>query len=278
MTVDARSIDAHYGSGNLAERIRAALGTGPVSRESLAELDEFHLRGREATRELATLAGLAPDMRVLDLGCGLGGPARTFAAEFGCVVDGVEIVPSFCAAAELLNRLTGWTDRVTIHRADMRRLPFPAGSFDRAGTLHTLVNVPDLPGLLAEVRRVLAPGGAFFFYEVCRTGEAALDYPVPWASDAALDHAGTAESLRAAVEEAGFVLEAWNDVTSAILAWFEALASAGRTGPRPKAPGPTLGLVMGPDAGLKSRNLRRNIASGRLRVVTGRAPLLPRGD
>jgi SAM-dependent methyltransferase len=271
VTDDARLLDAHYGSDDLSGRIVAALPDGPLDRADLAALDEFHSRGREATREVAAMAGLAPGMRVLDLGCGLGGPARTFAAEFGCRVDGVEIVAGFCRAAAMLNHRTGLADRVTIHRADMRALPFTDGAFDRAGTLHTLLNVPDPVRVLHEVRRVLKPRGKFFFYEIVRTGDERLDYPMPWTPDTSLDFTRPEDALRGALDAAGLDLAIREDATDATLAWFERVTArlGDRSAPRPR--GPNLGLVMGPDAALKSRNLRRNLEMGRIRVVAGLA-------
>lgn len=271
MTPDADRLRAHYGSDDLAGRIAAALPDGPVDRSLLSSLDEFHSRGLAATREIARMAGLARGMRVLDLGCGLGGPARTFAAEFGCRVDGIEIVPEFCRAAAMLNERTGLDGSVAVHRADMGALPFQGAVFDRAGTLHTLVNVPDPAAVLAGVRRVLKPDGRYFFYEIVRAGEGELAYPVPWAPDASLDFTRTEADLREAIAAAGMALEVWEDASGATLEWFAEIAAVRSAAPAARAVGPTLALVMGPDAGLKSRNLHENLRKGRIRVVRGLA-------
>jgi MPBQ/MSBQ methyltransferase len=87
-----RSVSEHYARGDLAARILAALraaGKDPdaLTIEDLAPVDQFHIRGRDATLELARLAGITSEMRVLDAGGGLGGPARTLASEFGCIVE-----------------------------------------------------------------------------------------------------------------------------------------------------------------------------------------------
>ena len=271
MNPDAETLNGHYGSDDLAERIREALGAGPVTRDDLANLDEFHTPGREATREMAALGDLQSGMRVLDLGCGLGGPARTFAAEYGCTVDGVEIVPGFCRAATMLNGMTGLAGAVTVHEADMRRLPFADGLFDRAMALHVLLNVPDKTALADEVRRVLAPEGKLCLYEVCSGDGGPVDYPVPWAAGPDLDHLAPEEDLKAALAESGFELETWEDVTARVLAWFDGLAAQFEGRKPRRSAGPTLGLVMGPDAARKSMNLRRNLQEDRIRIVTGRA-------
>src|SRR5215472_5121130 len=73
----------------------------------LAPLDQFHLRGILATSELASAAGIEPLTRVLDLGCGIGGPARYLAARFGCRVTGVDLSPDFIGAATYLTARCG---------------------------------------------------------------------------------------------------------------------------------------------------------------------------
>lgn len=269
MTNDPAGLNDHYGSEDLAGRIRTALGPGSVTRAALENLDEFHTRGIQATREIAELAGLEPGMRLLDLGCGLGGPARTFADEFGCVVDGVEIVDEFCRAANMLSRLVGLESKVSVHRADMRDLPFEEDRFDRACTVHTLLNIADKAAMLAGVGRVLKPEGRFFFYEICTGNGESLAYPVPWASEPEHDHIETPAGLKKALDDAGFRLETWEDATGQAVAWFEALAAKITARKGAARSGPTLGLVMGPEAATKSRNLRRNIESGRVVLVRG---------
>jgi len=100
MAFDKESIEKHYGSEGLLERILAGLqaaGKNPdaPSPEDLAPADEFHSLGRVATRDLAEFAALKPGTRVLDVGSGLGGPARLLASEYGCDVTGVDLMSDF---------------------------------------------------------------------------------------------------------------------------------------------------------------------------------------
>src|SRR5712692_8321994 len=94
---DARAISEHWGREELAQAILDAL-----SIDDLAPTDQFHGGGKPATVRLASLAGLPPGARVLDVGGGLGGPARTLAVEFACLVTVVDLTESYVRAAEAL--------------------------------------------------------------------------------------------------------------------------------------------------------------------------------
>ncbi len=268
-----KSLNEHYGQSDLAGKIRQAfkrLGLAPeeVTREDLANLDEIHIRGLEATRELGQLADLKPGMRVLDVGCGVGGPARTLAAEFGCEVVGLEIVGEFCAAAAMLTEWVGLADRVSFREGDMRAMPFPDAEFDLVLTQHTVMNVADKAALFAEIRRVLKPVGVFLLYEVCGDADAVLHYPVPWAGGPEINFLVTVQELRGLIAAAGFTEQHWSEVTGQALDWFDGLADVrAKAVIRPR--GPNVGVVLGPDAAEKSRNLRRNLRAGRIQVVQG---------
>ncbi len=267
------SINDHYGQPELSRKIRQAfdrLGIAPeeVTREDLANLDEIHIRGLEATLELGKLADLKPGMRVLDVGCGVGGPARTLAAEFGCEVVGLEIVGEFCRAATMLTEWVGMIDQVSFREGDMRAMPFPDADFDLVFTQHTVMNVADKAALFKEFRRVLKPPGGFLLYEVCGDDDAALHYPVPWAGGPDISFLTTDDELRGLITAAGFSENHWTDVTSQALEWFDGLASGMRK-TLPKRTGPNVGVVLGPDAAEKSRNLLRNLREGRIQVLQG---------
>ena len=113
------SVEQHYAQSKPGDRILEALQAlgkdlDTLTPEDIAPLGEFHTRGLEATRELARLAGVRSDMHVLDVGCGIGGPARTLAREFGCQVTGIDLTEEYCQAAQMLNERVGLDKRVTI--------------------------------------------------------------------------------------------------------------------------------------------------------------------
>jgi sarcosine/dimethylglycine N-methyltransferase len=131
-------MDGHYSAPGIKDRILDALrsaGLDPgshLSPEDMAALDHFHTGGRRATVELLQLAQIRPDQRVLDIGAGLGGPARLLASACGCRVACLERSDDYCAGAELLNRLTGLDGRVAVHQGSALDMPFPESSFDVA--------------------------------------------------------------------------------------------------------------------------------------------------
>ena len=94
-------------------------------------------------------------MHLLDIGCGIGGPSRFFAAEGGCRVTGIDLTEDYVRTAEALARRVGLDRRVSYRQASALDLPFEAGTFDGAYMMHVGMNIEDKPRLFAEVRRVL---------------------------------------------------------------------------------------------------------------------------
>lgn len=272
--MDITSLREHYERPDLTTRILEALAAAGIDTDQLTcadleLLDEFHLRGHAATSELAALAQLQPKHEVLDLGCGLGGPARHLAAAYGCQVVGLDLAASNCAAATELTQRVGLSDRVRFRQGDMRQMPFADAAFDRVWLQHSLLNIPDKAALVREVRRVLRPHGKLVLHEVCAGSGAPVHLPVPWATEPGHSHLVGAAEMRSLWEATELRPEIWQDVTGITLDWLDGLAA----GLAPKAPNsrprPGLGLVMGPNAGLKSRNLGRNLREGRVVVVWG---------
>jgi SAM-dependent methyltransferase len=266
MTDTTTKVRAHYSPTDLTNRIKSALTTIAAEDQALtvaqlAPLDQFHTRGILATAELATAAGLEPSTRVLDLGCGIGGPARYLAATFGCKVKGVDLSPAFIDAATYLTARCGLSDRVTFQVGDALHLPFEDAVFDAVFLQHVAMNIEDRTALYGEVRRILTPGGRFATYDlVLRDGDVA--YPAPWARDASTSFLLSEGDTRTALEQAGFKAIFWRDDTQTALDWFKA-AMAGSP-----PSGPNLGVVMGPDFPAIISNLARNIRENRLGVLS----------
>lgn len=265
MTDTNTKVREHYSAAGLTDRIKTALAR--ISRDDqtlsvtqLAPLDQFHIRGMLATAELAGAAGLEPSSCVLDVGCGIGGPARYVAATFACKVTGVDLSPGFIDAANYLTARSGMSDRVTFQVGDALNLPFEDAAFDAVFLQHVAMNVEDRTTLYAEVRRILRPGGRFATYDlVLRNGD--VVYPVPWADDSSTSFLLDEGETRVRLERAGFKTALWRDDTQAALDWFN--AAMGNSTPS----GPNLGVVMGPDFQAKTSNLARNIRENRLGVL-----------
>lgn len=259
-------VRAHYSATDFINRIKSVLATiapddQALSAAQLAPLDQFHIRGILATSELASAAELEPSTRVLDVGCGIGGPARYLATTFGCTVTGVDLSSGFIDAATYLTARCGLSERITFHVGDALHLPFEDAAFDTVFLQHVAMNIEDRGALYAEVRRMLASDGRFATYDVVlRDGD--VVYPTPWARDESTSFLLNAGDTRAALEQSGFKAVFWRDDTQTALDWFKA-AMAG-----PQLSGPNLGVVMGPDFQIKAANLARNIRENRLGVLS----------
>lgn len=267
--VDA--VAAHYGgSGGLAaaiaERLRSA-GKDPdkLTTIDLATVDEFHIRGRKASLELAEQMMLSKESHVLDIGSGLGGPARTLAEEYGCHVTGVDLTQVFCDAAQALSGWVNLADRVTFQQGDATKLPFEDDQFDAAMTIHVAMNIREKDKVYEEARRVLKPEGVFAVYDVLQGEGGDVLFPVPWAREPSISHLATREDMETLLAEAGFKILLIRDSTTESQSWFEALtARLAAAGPPPA----TFQIFLGDDFPEMTRNQVRNLAERRIRTVS----------
>jgi sarcosine/dimethylglycine N-methyltransferase len=256
----------HYRATGLTERLKTALAVfGPEDErlmpQQLAGLDQFHTRGLAATADLARLAGITADMSVLDVGSGLGGPARALAATHGCLVTGVDLSEPFVEAARYLTQRTRQSDRVSFQTGSALELPFEKGRFDAVLLQHVAMNIADRARLYREIRRVLKPGGRFATYDVVAKG-GEPHYPVPWARTPTTSFLLTTEATRKAIEQAGLRAIVWQDDSETAKAWFAAVRASG------PPPSPNLGVVMGPDFAQLAANLARNLMEDRIGILT----------
>ena len=273
MRASESDIQRHYSQGGLLERILAALQAAgqdieALAVEELAPVDEFHSRGRAATRELAELAAFAPGTRVLDVGSGLGGPARYLASACGCDVTGIDLQPEFCAVARELSRRSGMGGRTRFQQGSALHLPFRDGAFDAVWTVQVQMNIADKRRLYGEIARVLRPGGRFVFQDICAGNGEPLHFPVPWASRPEQSHLIEPEALRALLGQVGLREVLWRDISAENIAWRKAQVAKMAQGRGAAAP---LGmhLVLGERAADKSANSARAADEGRIRTVQG---------
>jgi sarcosine/dimethylglycine N-methyltransferase len=261
-----KDVRDHYRATGLTERLKTALAVfGPedqrLTPQQLAGIDQFHTRGLAATADLAKLAGITADMSVLDVGSGVGGPARALAATYGCRVTGIDLSEPFVEAARYLTERTRQSERVSFQAGSALELPFDDGRFDAVLLQHVAMNIADRAQLYREIRRVLKVGGKFATYDVVLKG-GEPHYPVPWARTPATSFLFTAEATREAVEPAGFRTLVWQDDSATAKAWFAQVRASG------PPPSPNLGVVMGPDFAQLSGNLARNLMEGRTGILS----------
>ena len=252
--------DEHYGGDDVAARVLASLD--PARMDRLAALDQFHVGGAAASRRLAERAGIRDRPAILDLGSGLGGPARLLAGEFGADVTGIDLTPGFCRIAQALSARAGVTGETRFCAANALALPFADACFDGVWTEHVAMNIADRDALYRELGRVTRPGGVLALYDVAAgPAVASLVYPVPWAGDPTQSHLIDAAELRRVVVGAGWTERHFQDESAAAQGWLD--------GARPPVDvdGPTLRDAMGPGFPQMIANLRENFAARRLAAV-----------
>ena len=264
------AVASHYaGEGNLAEAIaqklaQAGKDVARLGTADLATVDEFHIRGRKATLELAQMLGLDAGSHLLDIGSGLGGPARTVAEAHGCRVTGIDLTQAFCDAATVLSGWVGLGERVAFRQGDATALPFDDGTFDAAMTIHVAMNIAAKDRMYAEARRVLKPGGRFGVYDVLQGEGGTVHFPVPWAREPSISHLATPDEMVELLTAAGFGIEATVDSTEESEAWFEAMAARMSR----SAPAVTFQTFLGGDFPAMARNQVANLRERRIRTVT----------
>jgi SAM-dependent methyltransferase len=270
-----RDAQAYYATGRqdlievVLEALRAAgRPTEPLDPDDLAALDEFHGLGRAATLTLAVRAGLSPGDRVLDVGAGIGGPARVLARHFGARVTALDPTERFRVLGEELTWRAGLADRVTFVQADARTMPFGAGAFDLVLTQAVWSSVEDKAAMLAEIHRVLVPDGKLVIFEAVKgPGEGDLSYPLPWADGLAESFVVSAEDVGALVAEAGFAVAEWLGGVDLVTRIGE-VAGSGAEAMSTGADGVDLSLLM-PDFEARMAGLGANIAAERIELALG---------
>lgn len=184
----AQEISDHWGKGDVYSRILetmelAGIDPNTLTIEQLAPVDHFHARGFPATVELADALPIREGDTLVDIGCGIGGPARYLAKRFNCRVEGIDITAPFIDAANKLSALVAMQDAVRCQHGDGQNLPYKDETFDGGYSQHVLMNVPDRTTFFAEAFRVLKPGAFFALTEHGLGPVGEPHHPVPWSED-----------------------------------------------------------------------------------------------
>lgn len=264
------NVQGHYNRQGLYEAILAALEAAGkdiyhLKPEDLAPVDEFHIRGREATRELASQVKLNSNHKVLDLGSGIGGASRFLASEYGCQVIGLDLSDEYCLVAQSLANRLGLASHVSYVQGSALDLPFDDNSFDVVWTQHASMNIADKPKLYAEIGRVLRPNGHFAMYDVLAGPVSPLYYPVPWAYNSSISFLTTPDKLRQLLKANGLNILGWRDTSEIGRVWFKEVAAKKQQ----QGGSPTLGfnVLLGPDFRVMAQNQILNLNKNRIVLI-----------
>ena len=265
MSTEAK-ITEHWTHGSLAEAIMAALEKAGVLTSSLTvadlePMDHLHGGGAEATRGLLVRLSPGPGRHILDIGSGIGGPARFLASEYGCRVTGIDLTQEFCDVAVMLTEKIGLDDRVSFRQANALDLPFDDACFDGAYSQNVSMNISDKAAFYGEACRILKPGGLFVAAEVAEGPDGPPFFPVPWALTPENSHLSKVDEISHLLAAASFRDIEIIDHTAAMMDIHQ------RTRARIAAEGePVLSpkVVIGEDADERLKNSVRSVVEKRI--------------
>jgi len=271
MEKHSESVQKYYTRSGLGNQIlgilkKAGKNIEALTFENIAPVGEFYTRGIEATRELARTVKLGPETHVLDVGCGIGGPARTLANEFGCCVTGIDLTKEFCQVAQMFNERVGIDGEITIHQGNALQLQFDEASFDVIWTQHAQMNIRDKTRMYQEMLRVLKPAGKLTFHDILAGPEQPLHFPVPWAREESFSFLISQSKLRELLLGLGFREICWADKTPETIEWFRVMRERAA-----KGDGSLLspGVLLGPEWATMSANMVRNLKENRCTIFQG---------
>jgi sarcosine/dimethylglycine N-methyltransferase len=259
-SISTTNVNDHYAAEHFVENFERILQSWgfenePPTPHALAPLDQFHIGGEMATLALANLAGIDSSSRILDVGGGYGGPARTLAATYGSSIVVLDLTAAYCRLGEMLTERCGLGDRVSFQQGDALAMDIPDAAFDLVWTQHSSMNIADKRQLYAEIYRVLRPGGRLALYEIFAGSQTPIHYPVPWARDPSISFLSSPEEMQTLLTDIGFRTVQWDDLGDSVV------------GAQRQAPPPKLHLVLGDDFVERGRNMMRNLAEHRISLV-----------
>lgn len=263
-------IEKHYLKEGLFEDIinrlvEKGINLDNVTRADISGVDEFHVRGAAISKELANTIDIK-GAHILDVGCGLGGPCRMLADEFDCRCTGIDLSKEYIRTATGLSRLVKLDDKTNFVYGDATILPFEEETFDVVWTQHAQMNIPEKDKLYSEIERVLKSSGYFIYYDIFKTGNGEIKYPMPWATNKDQSFLLKTMEMEQILIDLGFSRVQAIDQTSAGIDFFEALVvKLNDAGP------PKLGLnvLMGESTKPKLMNLLAHLKEDKLAIQSG---------
>ena len=236
------SVAQHYGNDGIVSRITSALeeagfDINELEPDVFAGADEFHIGGRKGSEFVADALDIQPGQLVLDIGSGIGGPARYIANTLGVKVEGIDLTPEFVEAASEITEMVGMTEQVSFQVGSATSIPFDDDTFDASTMIHVGMNISDKELLFDEIARVAKSDAKIVIYDVMRTGEDDLVFPMPWSSTPEFSFVEPVDVYVAAAENAGLKLVTVDDYAEVARSFFN--------NPPSEPPPVNLGHLMG---------------------------------
>jgi ubiquinone/menaquinone biosynthesis C-methylase UbiE len=263
-------ISTHYSHGNLLSAIQAGLerqGIAPenTSIEDLGPVDEFHIGGRTASVHFLNQLQITASQTILDIGCGLGGSARFCAQTYGAKIVGIDLTPEYIKAGNALNDWVGLADLIDLKHGSALSLPFEDASLDAAYMMHVGMNIQDKDALFSEVSRVLKRGATFGIYDIMKTNEEDIIYPVPWATTSETSWLATSAEYQGSLQANGFIISKEENRRDFALEFFKEMkrANAAAGGPAPLG----LHVLMQQTTAEKIPNMIANLTADRISPI-----------
>ena len=263
--VSITDIENFWTRGDLYSRINQAMSDSGLNNkkleiEDLFPIDQYHARGIGATKDLGKRMPITENQKILDVGCGLGGPARYYAKEFKCHITGVDITPSFIEIGNNFNRLTSMSTMVDLYVGNGEKLEFEDEVFDGAYSQHVTMNISDRMKFFSEIYRVLKKGSFFAFTEHGLGPIGNPNFPLPWADNQDMSFLLPPAKTVTILKEIGFINIKLIETGDKYIEGYEKLIQK-----QPKSEKPTLGIhvIGGSSMHERSINSMRSIKENR---------------
>jgi sarcosine/dimethylglycine N-methyltransferase len=201
-----------------------------LTQDILQNYDQDHYGGVAANDTLASLAHLDESCHLLDVCCGMGGPSRYLAHNYGCHVTGIDLTQSRIDSATKLTRMVGLEPLVNFKCANALDLPFPDNTFDALVSQEAFCHVPQKNKLIAECIRVLKPEGRMAFTDILITDKTSDETKARLEREMVFHELSSADKYHKALEREGCItievsdLSAqWRDILQERLDMFRSL-------------------------------------------------------
>jgi len=208
-----KKIKVHFSKMNINQ--------SKLTAKDLSLFDQMHFGGISAVKLISQALKLKKNHTVLDLGCGLGGPARLISETNNCKVDGVDLMPDYVNDGNKLSEMVGLGDMVSLINGDVLKLPHETETFEASYMVHVGMNISNKLSLMKNVYRVLKNKGVFVIFDQIKLNNNQIKLPLPWASKQSQSSIGSIEDYKSCLKKAGFSILKFEIMNELALEWIQ---------------------------------------------------------